>query len=99
MTLLWNLLCSIHSQSLPFFSLILSCLKMPCYLPLCFLGGGVIFLLCCILYYVKSSMVLLDCGVGAKEILQELSEKQGKKMNSVDSAKDIPKFINFFQAC
>ena len=44
-------------------------------------------------------MVLLDCGVGAKEILQELSEKQGKKMNSVDSAKDIPKFINFFQAC
>lgn len=38
------------------------------------------------------------CGAGAKEILQSLSEKQGKKMNSVESAKDIPEFLQFFKA-
>uniref|UniRef100_A0A7C8YEX9 Phosphatidylserine decarboxylase proenzyme 2 n=2 Tax=Opuntia streptacantha TaxID=393608 RepID=A0A7C8YEX9_OPUST len=47
------------------------------------------------IYQSRLGLQLMDKG--AKEILQELSEKQGKKMNSVDSAKDIPKFINFFQ--
>ncbi|GAA0174197.1 decarboxylase [Lithospermum erythrorhizon] len=36
-------------------------------------------------------------SAGAKEILQMMSEKQGRKMNSVDSARDIPKFANFFK--
>lgn len=47
------------------------------------------------IYQSRLGLQLMDKG--AKEILQELSEKQGKKMNSVDSAKDIPKFINFFK--
>lgn len=34
---------------------------------------------------------------GAKELLISISEKQGRKMNSVESAKDIPKFIEFFK--
>ncbi|KAK9096334.1 hypothetical protein Sjap_021831 [Stephania japonica] len=34
---------------------------------------------------------------GAKELLQSLSEKQGRRMNSVESAKEIPKFIEFFK--
>jgi phosphatidylserine decarboxylase len=34
---------------------------------------------------------------GAKEILQNLSEKQGKKMNSVESAQNIPSFLEFFK--
>ncbi|XP_015893647.3 phosphatidylserine decarboxylase proenzyme 3 [Ziziphus jujuba] len=36
-------------------------------------------------------------GKGAKEILQSISEKQGRKMNSLESAKDIPKFVEFFK--
>ncbi|PON90208.1 hypothetical protein TorRG33x02_140580, partial [Trema orientale] len=37
---------------------------------------------------------------GAKEFLQSISEKQGRKMNSAESAKDIPKFgqINLAEA-
>lgn len=34
---------------------------------------------------------------GAKELLLDISEKQGRKMNSVESVKDIPKFIGFFK--
>lgn len=41
-------------------------------------------------------MVFWLCS-GAKEILQRISEKQGMKMNSLESAKDIPKFIDFFK--
>jgi len=37
-------------------------------------------------------------NAGAKELLQSISEKQGRKMNSVESAKDIPKFVEFFKA-
>lgn len=37
-------------------------------------------------------------GAGAKEILQSLSENQGKKMNSVESVKDIPAFLALFKA-
>jgi phosphatidylserine decarboxylase len=36
--------------------------------------------------------------IGVKGLLQNLSEKQGKQMNSPESAKDIPKFIEFFKA-
>ena len=35
---------------------------------------------------------------GAKELLQSISEKQGRKMNSVESAEDIPKFVDSFKA-
>lgn len=35
---------------------------------------------------------------GAKELLQSISEKQGKKMNTTESAKDIPAFLKFFKA-
>lgn len=34
---------------------------------------------------------------GTKELLKSISEKQGRKMNSVESSKDIPKFVNFFK--
>jgi hypothetical protein len=34
---------------------------------------------------------------GVKDILKNLSEKQGKKMNSSESAKDIPKFLELFK--
>lgn len=37
-------------------------------------------------------------GAGVKELLQSISEKQGRQMNSPESAKDIPKFIEFFKA-
>ncbi|KAG9160149.1 hypothetical protein Leryth_015037 [Lithospermum erythrorhizon] len=47
------------------------------------------------IYQSKFGLGLMDSG--AKEILQKISEKQGRKMNSVDSAKDIPKFANFFK--
>nr|GME12633.1 phosphatidylserine decarboxylase proenzyme 2-like isoform X2 [Ipomoea batatas] len=36
-------------------------------------------------------------GSGAKEILQSISEKQGRKMDSLESAKDITKFVEFFK--
>ncbi|THG09784.1 phosphatidylserine decarboxylase proenzyme 3-like isoform X1 [Camellia sinensis] len=47
------------------------------------------------IYQSKLGLGLMDKG--AKEILQSISEKQGKKMNSVESARDIPKFIEFFK--
>ncbi|KAB5563976.1 hypothetical protein DKX38_004030 [Salix brachista] len=36
-------------------------------------------------------------GAGAKEILQSISEKQGREMNTIESARDIPKFVKFFK--
>ncbi|KAK1440305.1 hypothetical protein QVD17_06130 [Tagetes erecta] len=47
------------------------------------------------IYQSKLGLGIMDKG--AKEILQSLSEKQGKKMNSVESAKDIPAFLEFFK--
>ncbi|KAK9162578.1 hypothetical protein Syun_003480 [Stephania yunnanensis] len=47
------------------------------------------------IYQSKIGLSLIDNG--AKELLQSLSEKQGKRMNSVESAKEIPKFIEFFK--
>ncbi|URE42133.1 Phosphatidylserine decarboxylase [Musa troglodytarum] len=35
--------------------------------------------------------------IGVKDLLQNISEKQGKRMNSHESAKDIPQFIEFFK--
>ncbi|VAH69626.1 unnamed protein product [Triticum turgidum subsp. durum] len=46
------------------------------------------------LYQSKVGLTLIDSGV--KDILKNLSEKQGKKMNSPESAKDIPKFLELF---
>ncbi|KQK11647.1 hypothetical protein BRADI_2g61400v3 [Brachypodium distachyon] len=46
------------------------------------------------LYQSKVGLTLIDTGV--KDILKNLSEKQGKKMNSPESAKDIPKFLELF---
>nr|GMD90645.1 phosphatidylserine decarboxylase proenzyme 2-like [Ipomoea batatas] len=46
------------------------------------------------IYQSKFGLGLKDTG--AKEILQNISEKQGKKMDTLDSAKDIPKFVEFF---
>ncbi|XAR49421.1 Phosphatidylserine decarboxylase [Bertholletia excelsa] len=47
------------------------------------------------IYQSKMGLGLMDIGV--KELLQNISENQGKKMNSVESAKDIPQFIEFFK--
>uniref|UniRef100_A0A2P2M6N2 phosphatidylserine decarboxylase n=1 Tax=Rhizophora mucronata TaxID=61149 RepID=A0A2P2M6N2_RHIMU len=47
------------------------------------------------IYQSKIGLRLMDRG--AKELLQSISEKQGKKMNSLESAKDIPKFVEFFK--
>ncbi|KAI3424657.1 uncharacterized protein J3R85_010407 [Psidium guajava] len=47
------------------------------------------------IYQSKFGLGLIDTG--AKEILQSISEKQGRKMNSVESAEDIPKFLQFFK--
>ncbi|CAM0147788.1 unnamed protein product [Urochloa decumbens] len=47
------------------------------------------------LYQSKVGLTLINTGV--KDILKNLSEKQGKKMNSPDSAKDIPKFLELFK--
>lgn len=47
------------------------------------------------IYQSKIGLHIMDKG--AKELLQSISEKQGRKMNSVESAKDIPQFINFFK--
>ncbi|ESQ54699.1 hypothetical protein EUTSA_v10024661mg [Eutrema salsugineum] len=47
------------------------------------------------IYQSKIGLHLMDQG--AKEILQNLSEKQGKKMNSVESAQNIPSFLEFFK--
>ncbi|CAI9103963.1 OLC1v1002562C1 [Oldenlandia corymbosa var. corymbosa] len=50
------------------------------------------------IYQSKVGLGIMDQG--AKEILQSISEKQGKKMESPESAKDIPKFdqINLEEA-
>ncbi|XP_010536896.2 PREDICTED: LOW QUALITY PROTEIN: phosphatidylserine decarboxylase proenzyme 3-like [Tarenaya hassleriana] len=47
------------------------------------------------IYQSKIGLGLMDQG--AKEILLNISEKQGKKMNSVESARNIPKFLEFFK--
>ncbi|RWR90202.1 phosphatidylserine decarboxylase proenzyme 2 isoform X2 [Cinnamomum micranthum f. kanehirae] len=47
------------------------------------------------IYQSKVGLTLISAG--AKELLQSISEKQGKRMNSPESAEDIPKFIEFFQ--
>lgn len=47
------------------------------------------------IYQSKFGLGLMDQG--AKEILQSISEKQGKKMDSVDSVNNIPKFIKSFK--
>ncbi|XVF44713.1 hypothetical protein PTKIN_Ptkin02bG0146200 [Pterospermum kingtungense] len=47
------------------------------------------------IYQSKIGLGLMDKG--AKEILQTISERQGRQMNSVESAKDIPKFVEFFK--
>ncbi|XP_022898085.1 phosphatidylserine decarboxylase proenzyme 2-like [Olea europaea var. sylvestris] len=47
------------------------------------------------IYQSKFGLGLMDKG--AKELLQSISEKQGRKMDSVESAKDIPKFVDMFK--
>ncbi|KAH6823370.1 phosphatidylserine decarboxylase 2 [Perilla frutescens var. hirtella] len=47
------------------------------------------------IYQSKVGLGLMDKG--AKELLQSISEKQGRKMNSPESAKDIEKFICLFK--
>ncbi|KAJ7946690.1 Phosphatidylserine decarboxylase proenzyme 2 [Quillaja saponaria] len=47
------------------------------------------------IYQSKIGLGLMDRG--AKELLQSISEKQGTRMNSAESVKDIPEFINFFK--
>ncbi|XP_073118870.1 phosphatidylserine decarboxylase proenzyme 2-like isoform X1 [Henckelia pumila] len=47
------------------------------------------------IYQSKVGLGLMDTGV--KELLLSLSEKQGRKMDAVESAKDIPKFLDLFQ--
>uniref|UniRef100_A0A0E0JTW5 phosphatidylserine decarboxylase n=1 Tax=Oryza punctata TaxID=4537 RepID=A0A0E0JTW5_ORYPU len=47
------------------------------------------------LYQSKVGLTLIDTGV--KDLLKNLSEKQGKKMSSPESAKDIPKFLELFK--
>ncbi|CAA7396711.1 unnamed protein product [Spirodela intermedia] len=47
------------------------------------------------IYQSKIGLTLIDKG--AKSILQGISEKQGKKMSTAESAKKIPEFIEFFK--
>ncbi|XP_042006733.1 phosphatidylserine decarboxylase proenzyme 2-like [Salvia splendens] len=47
------------------------------------------------IYQSKVGLGLMDKG--AKELLQSISEKQGRKMDSPESAKDIEKFISLFK--
>ncbi|KAK9077116.1 hypothetical protein SSX86_005452 [Deinandra increscens subsp. villosa] len=47
------------------------------------------------IYQSKVGLGIMDKG--AKELLQSISEKQGKKMNLPESAKDIPAFLKFFK--
>lgn len=49
-----------------------------------------------LIYILDCQQSILDAG--AKELLQSISEKQGRKMDSVESAKDIPKFVDMFKA-
>lgn len=44
-------------------------------------------------------MLLHHLVIGAKELLQSISEKQGRRMSSTESTKDIPKFVESFKAC
>ncbi|KAK9286607.1 hypothetical protein L1049_015007 [Liquidambar formosana] len=45
----------------------------------------------------QSKVGLGIMNTGAKELLQSISEKQGRKMSSVESSKDIPTFVDFFK--
>lgn len=61
------------------------------------------YFLTCVIKYLSSFMRVVDLfnsyfDAGAKELLQSISVKQGKKMDSPESAKDIKKFINSFKA-
>ncbi|KMZ70046.1 Phosphatidylserine decarboxylase [Zostera marina] len=47
------------------------------------------------LYQSKIGITLIDKG--AKDFLRYLSEKQGTQMNSLESAEEIPQFIDFFK--
>ncbi|XP_011035670.1 PREDICTED: phosphatidylserine decarboxylase proenzyme 3-like isoform X3 [Populus euphratica] len=47
------------------------------------------------IYQSKIGLHLMDKG--AKEILLSISEKQGREMNTTESAGDIPKFVEFFK--
>lgn len=47
------------------------------------------------IYQSKVGLGLINAGV--KELLKSISEKQGKQMNSAESAEDIPKFVEFFK--
>ncbi|KAF2293910.1 hypothetical protein GH714_005601 [Hevea brasiliensis] len=47
------------------------------------------------IYQSKIGLQLIDKG--AKELLISISEKQGRKMNAAESAKDIPQFVEFFK--
>ncbi|KAL3843731.1 hypothetical protein ACJIZ3_001134 [Penstemon smallii] len=47
------------------------------------------------IYQSKFGSGLMDKGV--KELLYSISEKQGRKMDSAESAKDIPRFIDLFK--
>eukprot|EP00249_Psilotum_nudum_P020373 c27674_g1_i1 orf=474-2495(-) len=47
------------------------------------------------IYQSKLGLTLVDKGT--KDLLMNISRKQGERMNSLESAKDIPKFIEFFQ--
>ncbi|XP_042486382.1 phosphatidylserine decarboxylase proenzyme 3-like isoform X2 [Macadamia integrifolia] len=47
------------------------------------------------IYQSKIGLSIIDTG--AKDLLQSISEKQGRRMNSVESAEEIPKFIEFFK--
>ncbi|CAM8899159.1 unnamed protein product [Rhodiola kirilowii] len=47
------------------------------------------------IYQSKVGLGMLDKG--AKEVLQSLSEKQGRQMSTPESVNDIPKFIKFFK--
>lgn len=45
----------------------------------------------------QSKVGLKLISTGAKELLQSISEKQGKRMSTPESAEDIPKFLEFFK--
>ncbi|XP_024632539.1 phosphatidylserine decarboxylase proenzyme 2 isoform X1 [Medicago truncatula] len=47
------------------------------------------------IYQSKIGLGLMDIGV--KELLQSISEKQGAKMDSLESAADIPKFVESYK--
>lgn len=46
-----------------------------------------------VLYFTLVNLV----NAGVKELLQSISEKQGARMDSPESAADIPKFIESFK--